>query len=337
MAVNAATVETYDNTVIREDLSEAYTMISPEETPFQTTAGTSENATSTLHEWPVLSLPAIDLTNRVIEGEDAPGINTGILPVRLNNYVQLSDKVSSVSSESEYVTAAGGNVQKLTKQIALQIRALKIDMEGMALQNIAASPGSSGNARVSAGFPAFLRTNTVAAAGGTDPTLSGTTAGYPNAAAGVGTAVTTFIEDDFNDLSQQIWENGGNPTICMVNATNKRIISETFTGASTRYKDAIDKTIVNAIDIYTGDFGEFTVVPNRFQPSLGNDGSSDPSYGVYMIDPDFVSIFFLMPMKQEMLAKTGHSNKRMVSCSWGIRVDNEAAHGVIRDTDGVMP
>lgn len=338
MAVHAQTIETYDNTVIREDLAEQYSMISPEEVPFQTAIGTTDGATQPHHEWTIVELAAPDGTNRVLEGEDAPGVDPGTLADRVGNYTQISDKLVKVSHTSEASDAAAEDIQKLAKQIAIKIRELKRDMEVMFLQNIAANPGASGTARVSAGFPAWIRTNTHGESGGTDPTLSGTTTGYPNAIANVGDASTPVAlnETVFNNVIQACWSAGGNPTIAMVNANNKRIISETFTGASTRYKDAIDKTLVNAVDIYDSDFGQLTIVPNRFQPALNYGGDNDNFY-VALIDPDFAGVSFLETMRQKPLAETGHSKNRLVWCEYTLQVDNEAAHGIIRDTLNLAP
>lgn len=332
MAVNADTVETYDNLVIREDLREQYYMISPEECPLQAMAGRA-TADQTFHEWSILALADPVSDNRVIEGDDAPGVDAGTLPTRVGNYTQISDKQVSVSHTSNAVTAAAENVQRLPKQVALKMRELKRDMEQMLLSNVAADAGSSGNARVAAGLPAWIRTNTIDNSG-TDPTLSNTTSGYPDAAAGAGTP-TTFTEDDFNQIIQDCWQSGGNPTYAMVNATNKRIISETFTGSSTRYKDATDKRLVNAIDVYTSDFGELTVIPNRFQPALNT--PTNTSFAVYILDPDYIEIPFLETMKQKPLAETGHSNKRLIWAEYTLAVLNEAALGIIRDTDQVFP
>lgn len=335
MAVNANTVETYDNLVIREDLREQYYMISPEECPFQQAIGTGEPATNTLHEWPILALASPVLNNTVIEGEDAPGTDPGTLANRRSNVCQISDKLVSISHTSEAVDAAAYDVQKLTKQMAIKLREWKRDVEGMLLLNQAANLGSSGTARVTAGFPAFLRTNVVAGAGGTNPTLSGTANGYPNAAAGLGTAVG-LSEVMLNDLMEDVWNAGGNPTMAMVNSNNKRIISETFTGSSTIYKDRIDKTLVNAVDIYTGDFGEITIVPNRFQPTLDTTpaGGTQLNFALYLIDPDFVELSFLDPVKNKPIAETGHSFKRLIWAEYCLAVLNEGAHGVIRDLDG---
>lgn len=328
MAVNANTVETYDNLVIREDLQEQYAMISPEEVPFQTSIGKADGATQPYHEWPIVDLAAPDSDNRVIEGDDAPAVDEGTLATRVGNYTQISDKRVKTSHTSEASDAAAEDIQKISKQIALKMREMKRDKEVMLLSNVAANPGASGTARVAAGVPAWIRTNTIDEAGGADPTLSGGANGYPNAAATAATAAATLTEDQFNDAIQSAWEAGGNPTIAMVNAGNKRLISNTFTGSSTRYKDAIDKTLVNAIDIYDSDFGQLSVVPNRWQPAI--DAPTNTQYYVLLLDPEFMGVSYLEDVRQKPLAETGHSKDRLVWCEYTLQVDNEAAHAIIR-------
>lgn len=326
MAVDANTSETYDNTLIREDLSEQYNMLSPEETPFQTLCR-DEVATNTYTEWPLVELAATDSSNRVIEGDDAPAIDTATLGVRLGNYTQISDKVVSLSHTSQSVDAAAENIEKMTEQMAIKIREMKRDMEVMLMSNVAAAAGSSGVARQTAGLTAFLRTNTVFEAGGVDPTLSGTTSGYPNAAATGGTVPDTFVEVDLNDAIESAWNEGGTPSVIMVNSGNKRVISQVFTGNATRYKDAIDKRLTASVDIYDSDFGELTVVPNRFQPTI-----AASNYAVYILDPEYLAIAWLEKTRQKPLAETGHAFKRLVWCEYALQVDNEAAHAVVRDT-----
>jgi len=334
MAVDANANETYDQTVIREDLQEAYTMISPEETPFISAVRT-ETASNTLFEWPVVELAALDYTNREAEGEDAPSTDAPNNALRLSNYTQISDKVAKVTHTSQAVDSAASNVQRIAQQIALKLKELKRDMEGMVLDNIAAAAGSSGNARQSAGLPAFLRTNTVFETGGADPTLSGTTEGFPNAAATAGTTPVVFAEADLNTVIEEIWNEGGSPSIIMCNGGNKRRISSAFTGNSTRYKDAVDKKLVNSIDFYDSDFGELTVVPNRFMRT-NNPGAGNDSYNVFVLDPEYAAIAYLDPVQQKPLAETGHSISRLIWCEWGLQVDNEKAHGVIRDTTNAL-
>jgi DNA-binding beta-propeller fold protein YncE len=303
-------------------------MISPEETPFQTAIGVGPAATNTYHEWTVVELASPSTSNRVIEGDDAPGEDNGTLGKRFGNYTQISDKIVSVSNTSEAVDAAAENVQRLAAQVAIKLKEMKRDMEAMLLQNIAAAAGSSGTARQAAGLPAWLRTNIVLGSGGAAPTLSGTTTGYPNAALTPGTAVV-LTETNLNNVIQSCWNEGASPSIIMVNANNKRVISKNFTGNATRYKDAIDKRLTAAIDIYDSDFGELSVVPNRFQQTTATD-----NYSVYVLDPEYASLSFLETPRQTELAQTGHAKRRMVHCEYTLKVSNEKAHGAIHATTG---
>ncbi len=337
MAVNADTSETYDNSLIREDLQEAYSMISPEETPFQQAIGTS-TADNVIFEWPVVDLQAPDGDNRVPEGESDVVNDVPTLAIRLSNYTQISDKVAEISHTAQAVDAAAENVQRMAKQVVLKMKEMKRDKEVMLLSNVPAIPGSSGVARQTAGFPAFLRTNTAREAGGADPTLSGGTEGYPNAGATDGTVPVLLLEDTMNDVIEACWTSGAEPTLIMCNSGNKRRISAVFTGNSTRYKDSIDKKLVAAIDFYDSDFGELTVVPNRFLPASDAvpPDLTGANYNEFIMDPEYARVAYLDQVQQKPLAETGHSIRTLVWCEYGLQVDNEAAHGIIADTSNLL-
>lgn len=331
MAVNANTVETYDNNVIREDLQEEFSMISPEECPFTQLCGT-KSVTATQFDWPIVELAEPDGDNRVAEGESAPGNDDPTLADRIANFTQISDKVCEISHTSQAVDAAARNIQRMSMQKALKMKELKRDMEVMLLSNVAADAASTNNERVTAGFPAFLRTNSDIVAGAVAPTLSATTDGYPATGWTDGTATRVFAEATLNNVIAAGWDAGAEPDTIMLNGGNKRRLSNTFTGNSTRYKDAIDQRLVASIDFYDSDFGDLTVVPNRFQPTL-NAGTDDDNYAVYIIDPEYVRIAWLDQVQSKPLAETGHSIRELVWCEYGLQVDNEAAHGIIPDTD----
>lgn len=340
MAVEANMIETYDNTVIREDLQEQYVMLSPEELPFQAAIGT-KTTDSTYFEWPVVDLAAPDIGNRVAEGEQDPATDAPTLANRLGNYTQISDKKVVTSHTDEAVDSAAEDINRLAEQIALKMREMKRDVELMLLQNIAANPGAGegATARVTAGLPAFLQTNVVRTAGGANPTLSGTTSGYPNAAATPGTSPAALTEDAFNEVIGKCWTAGATPTLALVEALNKRVISKTFTGSATRYKDAIDKTLSAAIDVYVSDFGELDIVPTRFMPNTDfvPPSTTGDNIPVYVLDPDYARMVWLDTVQQKPLAETGHAKARLIWGEYGLQIDNEQAHGVIADTTGAAP
>lgn len=329
MAVNANTIQTYDNPVLKEDLAKTYSMIDPEKTPFLTSIGTSEPAAQPHHEWTVLDLQAVDANNRVVEGDDAPPVDPADHPLRVSNYTQISDKRVKASSTSEASQANAGNVHKLGKQMLLKMRALKRDQEVMLLSNIPANPGAENVARAAAGLPAWIRTNTLAGVGGIDPSLSSGDTGYPDTAAGIGT-LRTLTEDLFSEAIEIAWTSGASPSIALVGAGNKRLISRTFTGNSTRYKDSIDRSLVAAVDVYDSDFGEKSIIPTHFLPTLNADGA-DNAHWMPLYDPEFLSVSYLETTKQKDLAETGHSKDRLVWNEYTLVCENEKAHSIIRD------
>ena len=334
MAVTANTVETYDVSTIREDLQEAYYMISPEETPFQRMGGKG-TVTQKSWDWPVVELQDPDGSNRVPEGEvDVPN-DTPTLAARLWNVCQISDKVAEVSHTAQASDGAANNVQRLDTQVALKMKEMKRDKEVMLLQNVPADFASSGTARQTAGLPAFLRTNADITAGAVAPTLSAAPDGYPATGWTDATVVRDFSEDVLNNVIEMCWNQGAEPNVIMLNGTNKRNLSRTFTGAATRYKDAIDRTVVASIDFYESDFGDLTVVPNRFMPTL-NVSTDDDNYAVYILDPDYYSIQYLQNVQRKPLAETGHSVRALVWCEYGLQVDTEKAHGIIPDTANTL-
>lgn len=318
MGVSANTNETYDVSTIREDIQDALTSISPTETIFMSTIGT-RNVDNTYFEWAEVDLAATDTSNRVIEGEAAPGNDAGTNAVRKGNYTQISDKVVEVSSTANQVNGVG-NAQTVAEQVAYKLKELKRDMESMLLDNVAASAGASGTARQSAGLPAFLTTNTDRGVGGADGTTSGTgSAGFPNAAATDGTT-RTLTEALLKGVIADCWDAGAEPSVVLCGSGAKQTIS-TFTGNATRYKEAEDSKLNAAIDVYVSDFGELQIVPSRFQRSRD----------VFVLDPNYASVAYLQTAKQEKLAKTGHSERRLISVEYGLQVSSEKAHGVIAD------
>jgi len=318
MAVNANTNETYDVSTIKEDLQDALISISPTDTPVMSAIG-RKNVDNTYFEWGVVDLAAASDSNRVVEGESAPANDAPTNAVRQGNYTQISDKVVEVSDTNNAVNGAG-NAQTVAKQVAYKLKELKRDMEKMLCDNVAASAGSSGTARASAGLPAFLRSNAARGTGGADGTTSGSgNSGYVNAAATDGTQ-RAITETLLKGVIADCWDAGAEPSVVICGSSQKQAMSA-FTGNATRFKDAENSKLNAAIDVYISDFGELQLVPSRFSRSRD----------VLVLDPNYARVAYLAPTSQKPLARTGHAERRLISVEWGVQVDNEAAHGVIAD------
>ena len=317
MAVTANTNETYDVTTIREDLQEALTSISPTDNIFMSTIG-SKTVDNTYFELAEVDLAAA-ADNRAIEGDVGLTNSAPTNAVRKGNYTQISTKVVEVSSTNESVNGVA-NAQTVAKQVAYKLSEMKRDMEKMLLDNVAAGAGASGTARQTAGLPAFLTTNADRGAGGADGTTSGAgSAGFPNAAATDGTQ-RNITEALLKSVVASCWNEGAEPSVVLCGSAQKQTIS-TFTGNATRYKEAEDSKLNAAIDVYISDFGELQIAPAR----------QIRARDVFVLDPSYAEVAYLQTAKQEPLAKTGLSSRRLISAEYGLQVTSEKAHGVVAD------
>ena len=326
------TFQTYSDDAIREDLSDLIADISPTQTPFQSNIG-SRDADNTYFEWQTDSLAAAAAT-AVVEGNDPDQVGFTAVSAtdRLGNYCQINMRDFIISGTEQRVLSAG-RASEVGYQAAKAAKELKRNVEQAALLNgVGAVVGSSGTARVTAGFPCWLKTNVVV----NDTVKPSYTGSTPTGAAQVwktfGTP-TAFLESMLKTAMQSCFEQGGEPSMLMVSPYNKTVVSG-FTGlASSRYNidaGASPTTIVGAADIYVSDFGNLSVVPNRFFTTVEDEGggTAHNDWGM-LIDPDEVKIATLRPYTIEALAKTGDADKRMALTEWGLQVNNEAAHGMV--------
>jgi len=312
MAIVANTFTRYSAVGIREDLSNVIYNISPEETPFISNIG-RENVKNTYFEWQTDSLAAASASNAALEGDDISSF-TAVSPTsRIGNYTQISTKNVVISGTLEALDKAGRR-SELTYQLAKLGSELKRDMESALLANQSPVAGNTTTARRTAGLPAFIKTNTDFGSGGAD------TAGIAARTDGTQRA---FSEALLKTVIAEVWESGGTPKMLMVGSHNKQVASG-FTGIATRFRDVPagqQAQIVGAADVYVSDFGTVNIVPNRFQRARD----------AFVVDPQYASMAVLRPIQQMELAKTGDAEKRLMLVEYGLKVNNEAAHGIVAD------
>lgn len=324
MAIVTNTYTRYDAKGIREDLSNVIYNISPEETPFMSNVG-RENVKNTFYEWQTDSLASAVTTNAVVEGDDVASFTAVSPTTRLGNYSQISRKDVILSGTLEAVDKAGRR-SELAYQMAKKSAELKRDMESTILANQAAAAGSTSSARKTGALLAFLKTNTSKGTGGGDPTYTT----VPDAARTDATAgdLRSFSETLLKDVIQQVWTEGGEPKLVMAGPINKQNLSQMTGIAGQRFnvQGAQPSTIIGAADIYVSDFGNVSIVPNRFQRERD----------VFVLDPEYASVAFLRPFQTVELAKTGDAEKRMLLVEWGLKIHNEAAHGLVADLNSTL-
>ena len=315
MAIVANTFQTFNAKGIREELSNVISNISPEETPFQSNVG-SESVSNAFFEWQTDSLAAT-ATTAVISGDDVASFDSTAATARLGNYTHIRRRTMVIEDRLEFVDKAGRD-SEIAYQLAKRGKELKRDIEAVLLDNNARVAGNSTTAPETAGLGAWLKTNTNKSSGataGVDPTGDGTDARTDG-------TQRAFTEAMLKDVMQKAWTAGGNPSILMVGAYNKGVASGFAGIAETRVAGGdAPTTIIGAADVYVSDFGNISFVPNRFQRERD----------AFLLDPEYASVCYLRPIQQIELAKTGDAEKRMVIAEFGLKVLNEAAHGIIAD------
>ena len=310
MSPPSGTFATYDSVGNREDLSDVIYNIAPTDTPFLSGIPTT-TAIATKHEWQTDTLAAASASNFVEEGLDA-ATDTAAATVRLDNRCCISDKVPRVTGTQNAIMKAGRG-DELAYQISKRAKELKRDMESIILANNVKVTEADNTPAETAGVPTWLTSNVNSADDATDSTGAGANARTD------GTA-RAFTEAQLKDVLRQCWDSGGDPDMILAGSFAKQVMS-TFTGNATRQKDANDRKLVAAIDIYDSDFGELQVMPSRFQ---------DQNY-VFVLQMDMWAVAYLRPFQLNDLAKTGDSERKQLLVQYALEARNEAASGAIYD------
>lgn len=309
------TFQTYQAKGIRESLSDIVEKVEMEETPFSSNIGT-ESATNTFEEWQTQALASADTANAHIEGDDTTTYDAVTPTVRIGNYLQIMKRKFLISETEEKVKKAGRK-SEIAYQKVLKGLELRRDQESIFLMNQGASAGSSSTARKLGSLLAFIKTNTSIGAGGVNPV-------YTNIPTDVRTDGTqrAFTEAIHKNVLQQMYSSGAKTDMLMVGPVNKQRVSG-FAGIAQLRTETNKKvaTIVGAADVYVGDFGPVSVVPNAFQRER------DALY----IDTNQVSKMVLRPYQAVERAQTGDARKFECLQEVTLMVKSERGLGIAAD------
>lgn len=214
---------------------------------------------------------------------------------------------------------------------------LKRDIEATMQSNNPSVAGTNAAAGQSAGLSAWLETNTALAA------VPGTVGGF-NTGTGIVDAFTpgtkeAMSEEKVRDVAQLVYEEGGNPTVLMMIPAVCRAFSEYLFTSSARIATLTSETgqgdsaatAKGSVNVFVTDFGvTLDLIPNRLQPSVTAVSQA------FMLDPMHLRQSFLHSFRTEPLAKTGLSEKRLMSCDWTLVVTTEKAMGMVSDIDNTL-
>jgi len=322
------------NGLIREDVMNKIWDISKIPLPFTDMIGTGSHGNEH-KEWTQDELQAVNVNNATIDGDDIDqdDTNTGL---RVGNHSQTSVKEVKVSTRAIESNTIG-RANELSYQVTMRQQELKRDMEAQMLTNQASVPGTDSVAGISAGLNAWIASNAI---GGVGFVAGGfqTGTGIVNAAT-LGTP-EALTEEKVRDTAQAVYQEGGNPTIAMCVPSVARGFSEYLFTSSARVATLTAETnqkgpakAVGSVSTFIGDFGlVLEITPNRLQQNTATDAST-----MFLIDSEHLEQSFLHSPRVEPLAKTGLSDKRLMSADYTLCVGNEKGLGAINDIDNNAP
>ena len=297
MAKYSATVNTTANNIAgqKEDVEDIIYDISPTETPFTSSIGSSA-ANAVTHEWHEDSL-ASPAVNGAKEGADAA--DTAVATVSLkSNRCQIFTKDVSVTNTAERVGKYGRS-SEMSYQIAKKGKEIKRDIEHAFVgleQAGAAETAGAGRLLTSA----------------TNQMDSG----------GITTTTGALTETKLLTGLQNVFDEGGNVNQIQVPpAKAVTIAGFAASGNGTTRDFGESKRMVNAVDFYVSPFGEAAVVTNRFV-------KSDT---VLLLDTDYWSRAVLRPMQTIDLAVNGDSTKKQLVTELTLVCENSKASGALQD------
>ncbi len=314
MAQLANTFDSYDAKGIREDLENVIYDISPEETPFYSSAK-KVSASNTLHEWQTDSLRS-SAANAHIEGDDTTA-NAMTATARLGNYTQIF-KNAVIIPDTDSGLDKAGRATEMAYQTLKIAKEQKLDIEKALFDNNARVAGSASAARELGGVGSFMTTNVNnVGANGANPTGS-----TPGATARTDGTATVFTQTDFDLTMQECWENGGRPDTVYLSAfqMNKAL---GFSGNNNQRSTvkAASEGVINHMDVYVTPWGTVEFTPTR--ENRGRD--------VFIMQSDMWAVGVLRATKNTALAKTGDNTKRQVLTELTLISKNEKASGLVAD------
>ena len=305
-AVPTNTMTTFDLTGNREDIQDEISIITPIDSPFYHSIGTT-NVTAMKHDF---MTDAIETPgqNKALIGSD-PTIEASEQPTKLFNHVQLQEKSFSIADSAAAVNTVG-NSGGYDYQKALKMKALVGDIEWAFLREVAAA-GAAGTEPSMKGMLNWITTNLDKAADGTleaDGTVTGGTA-------------RELTRELLKGVMQNIYAAGGGGMNKTMTAYCGSVQKDKFDGfASTgNNRRAIEKDKVDdKVDLYVTSWGTIKAEIHRTMPT-----------DVFVIfDPSFWKKATLIPVGVQELARSSRSNRKFhMTVQHTLEAKNELSAG----------
>lgn len=290
---------------LAEDVADIVYNISPENTPLLSMLP-RKKAASKYHEWLKDTLAA-GAANAKDEG--ALFASDDIDPRnRVSNPCVISYRVYEVTGTMEAVSQKGIK-SEMAYQAAKKMKEIKKDMDyqlwlGSAAQGDTADMSAMNND----GFDHLAKNHITAHTGDN----SYTTAAMTGAAS----------EKSFNAMLQDIYDDGGEPTLAFMIGAVKRSISR-WTGVATKYYDQKEKKVVNVVDWYVSDFGEIQFVIERQMDTALIQGD----VSIFAGDFSNAAVAYLRPLQAKSLVTPKDTTAGVVLAEYTLEYGDVNAYG----------
>ena len=313
MAQPTNLISKYDVRGDREDLIEAITNTSPEQTPLISNIGRT-SATNITHEWQRDSLRSANKDNAAIDGDDATP-SARAATNRVGNVCQIFQDTVGTSRRANRVKKAGRKSEQ-AYQIAKVYKELQRDLEAASLSKNVAVLGDDATASKLAGAGRLIYTNALHNGAGATPAH---TSGIASSAITAGTN-RAFTEALVKSAAQSAFTNCGSVPGTVYLSPAHKVTFSGFAGiAVNRFQVGKGEQgrIVGGADVYMSDFGEMEIVPHYLM--VGADV-------VYGINHDYAAVAYLDGVTRNALAKTGDSDKEQVILDATLELTSESCH-----------
>ena len=318
----------------REDLADLIAQVDAHDCPVVSAAKKGSKPGNTLMQWQCDSYDSA-VTTGIVDGTDVvsgdwqnPGANRGIL----SNYVQIFRRTIRVSPLSLEISNVAGLKDELANGIAKKLVELKRDFESQLVKQEGAT-GADGQADAGGTTPYLTKSlgEWISTSDGT-PTVP---AAFRTPTASIETsAVTGDIEDSTvqNALSSIYSETGSIKTYMMpCGRTLKRAMTDRLTGvrsatdsngiAATQirtFSPQNGKKVTMTVDVFEGDFGTVSLVPDNFLAEQ-QDG--------FVLDMSGIELRYGKLPEVKELPDSGGGPIRMIEAVAALVVHNPLAHG----------
>ena len=305
----------------REDLMDKIYNTSPAEVPLSSAMG-RVTAITDFHEWQTDALGSASASNKMIDGDDVT-LDAQTATVRIGNHLQIFNGSVGVSRRANIVKKAGRGAEMAYLK-GKKMLELKRNIEAMVLSPtqvaIAATTSVAGQ---SGGLGVQCVSNPLHNGAGA---TAAWTSGAPTAAITAGTN-RAFTKTLLDTACQNIFTTSGQfAEMLVVSPAHKGLFSAFASVAQNRIDVKSGKnaqaTIVGGAEVYLSDFGGLTVMPHYLLAGANT---------AYVLNTDYLDLAFLDGFKTVDLAKTGDSDKVLITADCALAVRAPTAQAKITD------